>query len=241
MSTRALELTRGVRVQRPSHPHTLSPEVPLTAKFPHALAACVAFAGVFAAAALALPAQAAALPKFKAFLQTSSGSADFEQSVFDREQRPVQSAHGKFVFSRPGKFRWTYDKPAQVIVGDGAKVWIYDEDLKQVTVRKIDQAVSATPAALLTGGAQMEALFDLREEGVKDNLEWLDAKPKKPDTGFDRIRIGFSGDTLAAMELFDQFGTRTVLKFVALKRNAVLDPSVFRFVPPKGVDVIGEQ
>jgi len=143
-------------------------------------------------------------------------------------------------FSRPGKFRWTYDKPAQLIVGDGAKVWIYDADLNQVTVRKLDKAVSSTPASLLTGDGKIEVLFDLAEQGMQDGIEWLEAKPKKPDTGFDRIRIGFAGDTLAAMELFDPFGTRTLLKFSNLRRNAAPDPGLFKFTPPKGADVLSD-
>jgi len=185
-------------------------------------------------------AQAAALPKFNAFSQSASGLADFEQTVYDRAQKVVQKSKGKFAFSRPGKFRWTYEKPAQLIVGDGDKVWIYDADLNQVTVRKLDKAASSTPASLLTGDGKIEVLFDLAEQGVQDGIEWLEAKPKKPDTGFDRIRIGFAGDTLAAMELFDQFGTRTLLKFSNLRRNAAPDPGLFKFTPPKGADVISD-
>jgi outer membrane lipoprotein carrier protein len=190
--------------------------------------------------AIVSTARAAALPKFKAFSQSASGVADFEQTVYDRAQKVVQKSKGTFAFSRPGKFRWTYEKPAQLIVGDGAKVWIYDVDLNQVTVRKLDKAVSSTPASLLTGDGKIDVLFDLAEQGVQDGIEWLEAKPKKPDTGFDRIRIGFAGDMLAAMELFDQFGTRTLLKFSNLRRNAALDPGLFRFTPPKGADVIGD-
>jgi outer membrane lipoprotein carrier protein len=199
----------------------------------------------FAAALLATiacvqPVQAAALPKFNAFSQSASGLADFEQTVYDRAQKVVQKSKGRFAFARPGKFRWTYDKPAQTIVGDGAKVWIYDADLNQVTVRKFDKASSSTPASLLTGEGKIDALFDVAEQGVQDGIEWLEAKPKKPDTGFDRIRIGFAGDTLAAMELFDQFGTRTLLQFSNLRRNAAPDAALFRFTPPKGADVLSD-
>ena len=195
---------------------------------------------LFATHASMSTAQAAALPKFNAFSQSASGIADFEQTVYDRAQKVVQKSKGKFAFSRPGKFRWTYEKPAQLIVGDGAKVWIYDADLNQVSVRKLDKAVSSTPASLLTGDGRIEVLFDLAEQGVQDGIEWLEAKPKKPDTGFDRIRIGFAGDTLAAMELFDQFGTRTLLTFSNLRRNAAPDPALFKFTPPKGADVISD-
>lgn len=199
------------------------------------LAAGLLLAGEFA--------QAAAIPKFNQFLsQTKSGTADFEQTVYDKGQRVTQQAKGRFVFARPGKFRWTYEKPKQLIVGDGVKVWIYDQDLAQVTVRKLGNALSSTPAALLTGEANVQNLFTLTEQGVVDGIDWLEAKPKQADTGFERIRIGFStaGDALAAMELYDQFGTRTALKFVNLKRNAAIDTSQFQFTPPKGVDVVSD-
>lgn len=186
------------------------------------------------------PVLADAIPKFQQFLSgTAAGAATFDQKVFERGDKLIQQSTGQFVFSRPGKFRWTYDKPKQVIVGDGEKVWIYDEDLRQVTARKLGNALSSTPAALLTGGAEVSKLFTLKEEGARDGVEWLEAKPRQSDTGFDRIRIGFRGDALAGMELFDQFGNRTALTFSALKRGPQ-DVSQFRFVPPKGVDVISD-
>lgn len=207
-----------------------------TLKFVISGAACLAVWLSISASA-----HAAAIPKFNQFLsQTKSGTADFEQTVYDKAQRVTQQANGRFVFSRPGKFRWTYQKPKQLIVGDGAKVWIYDEDLAQVTVRKLGNALSSTPAALLTGEANVQNLFALSEQGVVDGVDWLEAKPKQADTGFERVRIGFNGDTLAAMELFDQFGTRTVLKFANLKRNAAVDAAQFQFTPPKGVDVVSD-
>lgn len=185
-------------------------------------------------------ARADAIPKFQQFLSgTPAGSATFEQTVFERGDKVIQQSTGQFVFSRPGKFRWTYNKPKQVIVGDGEKVWIYDADLQQVTTRKLGNALSSTPAALLTGGGEVGKLFMLKEEGVRDGVEWMEAKPRQGDTGFERIRIGFRGDALAGMELFDQFGNRTSLVFSALKRGPQ-DAAQFRFVPPKGADVISD-
>lgn len=185
-------------------------------------------------------AHAQAIPKFQQFLSgTPAGSASFDQKVYERGDRLMQQSAGQFAFSRPGKFRWTYDKPKQVIVGDGVKVWIYDEDLQQVTTRKLGNALSSTPAALLTGGADVSRLFTLKEQGMRDGVDWLEALPKDKDTGFERIRIGFKGDALAGMELHDQFGNRTVLVFSSLKRGPQ-DVAQFRFVPPKGADVIGE-
>src|SRR3970040_1833428 len=109
--------------------------------------------------------------------------------------------------SRPGKFRWEYENPyEQTIVGDGSRLWIYDKDLNQVTVRKLDQALGASPAALLAGSNEIEQSYTLANLGRQEGLEWLEAVPKTRDTAFERIRLGFSGSTLQAMELRDQFG-----------------------------------
>jgi outer membrane lipoprotein carrier protein len=109
-------------------------------------------------------------------------------------------AKGSFVFNRPGRFRWVYDKPVdQVIVGDGERVWIYDRGLAQVTVRKLARALGSTPAALLAGSTDVDAAFDLSEAGAKDGIEWLEAKPKDREAGFERIRMGFDAKGLRAM------------------------------------------
>ncbi|HET9350231.1 MAG TPA: outer membrane lipoprotein carrier protein LolA, partial [Burkholderiales bacterium] len=142
---------------------------------------------------------------------------------------------------RPGLFRWVYAKPVdQVIVGDGERVWIHDRDLNQVTVRKLSRALGSTPAALLAGSADIEKAFELSDAGTKDGLEWLEATPREREAGFERVRMGFDADELRAMELFDHFGQRTVLRFMNLRRNPKIDKSEFRFEPPKGADVLGE-
>src|SRR3954469_24025168 len=124
--------------------------------------------------------QAAAIERFKAFAKaTQTARGSFEQKVYDRDRRLSQESKGSFVFNRPGKFRWVYDKPVdQVIVGDGDRVWIYDRGLAQVTVRKLARALGSTPAALLAGSTDVDAAFELAESGAKDGLEWLEAKPK---------------------------------------------------------------
>src|SRR3954464_1318191 len=188
-------------------------------------------------------AQAAAIERFKTFVKTTqSARADFEQNVVDRTGKPVQKANGTFVFQRPGKFRWTYAKPVdQVIVGDGERVWIHDRDLNQVTVRRMSKALGSTPAALLAGSSDVEKAFELSEAGARDKLEWLEAKPRDPEAGFDRIRMGFSATGIEAMELVDNFGQTTRLRFLNLQRNPKTDPGDFRFEPPKGADVLGEK
>ena len=170
----------------------------------------------------AVSAHANSLERFKTFVRdTKSARAEFVQQVRDRSGRMTQESKGNFVFQRPGLFRWVYAKPVdQVIVGDGERVWIYDRGLAQVTVRKLARALGSTPAALLAGSTDVDAAFDLSEAGAKDGIEWLEAKPKDREAGFERIRMGFNASGLQAMELTDNFGQTTLLRFMSLQPNA---------------------
>jgi outer membrane lipoprotein carrier protein len=194
----------------------------------------------FALIAASLSVAASGLDDFLAFnAATRTATARFDQQVLDRDGQVVERASGTFAFARPGKFRWTYDKPhKQVLVGDGAKLWIHDPDLNQVTVKRIDKAISSTPAALLAGKDDITALFTLRDAGTADGLSWVEATPKAQDTGFERVRLGLQGRALAAMELHDQLGGRTTLRFSDLKPNATVSADAFKFTPPAGADVI---
>jgi outer membrane lipoprotein carrier protein len=188
------------------------------------------------------PALANGLDDFLAFnAATKTATARFEQEVFDRAGKVIERASGTLAFARPGKFRWTYEKPhTQVLVGDGTKLWIHDPDLNQVTVKRVDQAISSTPAALLAGRDDITRLFTLRDAGTADGLSWVEAVPKAQDTGFERVRLGLKGKTLAAMELQDQLGGRTLLRFSDLKANVPVSADTFKFAPPKGADVLEE-
>jgi outer membrane lipoprotein carrier protein len=173
--------------------------------------------------------------------QTTTARAHFAQIVLDSSMRTLQQATGTMQFSRPGKFRWEYDKPyEQIIVGDGARVWLYDKDLNQVTVRRFDRALGSSPAALLAGSNDIEKDYALTGLSSRDGLDWLEAVPRTRDTAFERIKLGFGRSGLEAMELRDQFGQITVIKFSTIERNAKLPPEAFRFTPPKGADVISE-
>ncbi len=185
---------------------------------------------------------AAGIDMLRNFLQqTTTGKARFAQIIVDKNLKQLQQATGTMQFARPGKFRWEYEKPyEQLIVGDGSRLWVYDKDLNQVSVRKLDQALGDSPAALLAGSNEIEKIYSLANLGNQEGLDWLEAVPKSKENAFERIRLGFSQSGLEAMELRDQFGQVTVIKFAAVERNPKLAPELFRFVPPKGADVIRE-
>ena len=192
---------------------------------------------------IALPAHAAAIDKLKSFIAaTHSAQANFTQEVQDKNGKRIQFASGTMQFERPGKFRWVYQKPYdQLIVGDGKKFWVYDVDLNQVTVKKLDAALGSSPAALLSGNNEIERGFVLTDIEDRDGLEWLQAMPKNAETSFEAIRMGFDAQSqLVLMELHDAFGHTTLLRFSGLKRNPQLNSSLFKFVPPKGADVLGD-
>ena len=206
-----------------------------TTKFTMAalLAATFTFAGA---------AQAAALDQFKSFVaSTKSARGDFTQQQLGKQKNgkaaPVSS--GTFVFARPGKFIWTYQKPyEQLLQADGDQLYIYDKDLNQVTVRKLGNALGSSPAAILFGSNKLEENFTLSEAGTRDGLEWLSAVPKAKDTSFEGISIGFKGGVPQAMELKDTFGQTSLLKFTNFQSNPALNDQQFKFTVPAGADVV---
>lgn len=175
------------------------------------------------------------------FDKTSSMRAQFQQVVTDNRGEKVQEVSGTMQLMRPGKFRWDYQKPyQQEIVGDGARIWLFDPELNQVTVRKMSQAIGSSPAALLAGSKEVERNFVLENLGVEDKLEWVLARPKDKDSGFDEVRLGFSKAGLERMNLKDSYGNLTSIQFSKLERNPNLNQKTFMFKPPQGADVVGE-
>jgi outer membrane lipoprotein carrier protein len=188
------------------------------------------------------PAGAASVEALKSYLrETTSVSAQFAQVVFDRNGRKLQQTSGTMQFVRPGRIRWAYEKPyEQLIVGDGTKLWVYDKDLNQVTVKAITQAIGGTPAALLAGSNDIEKDFRLYAAGMQDGLDWLEATPRGAESTFQKLRMGFGKAGLEAMELADGFGQITIVRFSRIERNPRLAPELFRFTPPPGADVISD-
>lgn len=203
-----------------------------------------ALAVLFIGAVLLLPslAHASALEQFKTFVSTTqSARGDFTQQLVKIDSGSVKASHkssGTFIFARPGKFIWTYQKPyEQLLQADGEKLYIYDKDLNQVTIKKLGDALGSSPAAILFGSNNLEQNFTLKEGAPKDGMEWLEAVPKAKDTTFDRIGIGMKNGLPAAMELRDSFGQVSMLTFGSFEKNPPMTAGQFKFSVPKGADV----
>ncbi len=170
--------------------------------------------------------------------KAASLQADFRQVVITGKDEAGKQSSGVFLLQRPGKFRWDYTKPyQQEIISNGGKVWFYDVDLAQVTVRKLDKAIGSTPALLLTGEVALEKNFTIQSQDKEEGLYWIKLIPKEEESGFKYVLIGLDGDNLAGMELSDNFGQLTRIYFSNLKLGAKLDPAKFDFKTPAGVDV----
>jgi outer membrane lipoprotein carrier protein len=195
-----------------------------------------------ASAALPQAAHADAVQTLKDFSrEVKSGKAEFTQTVSSPDGARKKSSSGSFEFQRPNQFRFAYAKPfEQLIVGDGQKVWIYDPDLRQASSRRMNQALGATPAALLAG-ANLEKDFELKAEAPAQGLEWVRATPRQAqgdNGGLQSLKIGFKGKELAAIEVVDGFGQRSLLQFSGVAANVAVAPERFRFVLPPGADLI---
>ena len=204
------------------------------------------FLALFALAALA-PVWAGGLEGLDGFIKsTRSGRATFVQTVTappkDGQAARPKVSSGTFEFQRPSRFRFVYKKPfEQTIVADGQTLWLYDVDLAQVTARKQSQVLGSTPAALIASAADLRALdadFVLSDAQPMDGLEWVLAMPRNKDNSLSNVRVGLKGNTLVMLDIVDSFGQRSVLQFSAFEANPALDPSIFQFKPPAGVDVL---
>src|SRR5574343_960844 len=186
---------------------------------------------VVAVALLPVLAHAGAVDQLHDFLKsTKTLKAEFAQAVIAKSGRKPQQSSGIVAISRPGKLRCEIQKPyPQLVVGDGEKIWIHDPELQQVTVRKAGQAIGSSPAALLSGSNELEKNFILKEAGEAEGMAWVEATPKAGDSGFEKVRLGFSGGDLQAMELFDSFGQTTQIHFSKMERNPPLPAATFKF------------
>ena len=202
---------------------------------------------IVAILACAQLASAGGMESLENFVKSAkSGRADFSQVVTapgkDGQAARSKTSTGTFEFSRPNRFRFDYKKPfEQIIVADGQTLWLYDIDLKQVTSRKQAQVLGSTPAALIASSPDLGALkkdFNLEAIAERDGLQWVQATPKAKDGQLHNVKVGFRGNELAALDILDSFGQRSVISFSKMELNTGIPPDSFQFKPPQGVDVV---
>ncbi len=207
------------------------------------------FSAMVLVAVLLLPGLASAAPqagnaiaRLQAFIKdVHSLKADFTQVVLDANLQQVRKSVGTLAIKRPDRFRWDYATPnKEIIVADGKRVWIYDVELQQVTVKPLSGTLAASPAVLLSGSNDVDKSFTVKDLGESNGLEWVGLTPKTQDTDFDNVKLGFKGAAIAVMELKDALGNLTRITFSHLILNPTIPDSLFQFTPPAGADVIGD-
>ncbi|MCW8956289.1 MAG: outer membrane lipoprotein chaperone LolA [Gammaproteobacteria bacterium] len=178
----------------------------------------------------------------QAFLQkTTTMQASFRQELHDNHGFLLQESAGQFSLQRPGKFIWDYVLPyEQKIISNGNKIWIYDSELEQVSVKKYDQVLTGAPILLLDKQKPLSEDFSVFELGKQGELFWVSLKPKTAENDFQQIKIAMAGKQLDTMKLIDNFDQTTTLVFTDLKTNLKLANDLFEFVPPSGTDIVGD-
>lgn len=167
--------------------------------------------------------------------------ANFSQLTLDAGGTSLQETSGKMTVKRPGLFYWHTDAPQeQVVVSDGSHVTLWDPDLEQATIKKLDVRLNQTPALLLSGDvSKISQSFDITSKQQGDVMDFT-LKPKTKDTLFDSLRVSFRKGLINDMQLIDSVGQRTNILFNGVKANQAVADSRFKFDIPKGADVIKE-
>lgn len=194
---------------------------------------------------VAAPAALADTAALDDFMQNVDGfSARFEQTLYDGTGEVLQDQAGSVTLERPARFRWEYDgadgqAAGQTLVSDGTRVWLYDPELEQVTVNRIDERVAGTPLVVLMGDEPLDTAFTLSDLGESEGISWVELAPKADGVDFEAVYVGFRDGELSAMELRDSFDQATQIRFSDYRVDGDIDPSRFTFEVPDGVDVIG--
>jgi len=209
------------------------------------LAKSVSLAAVLSLTTFATLANAAkgdAIARLNSFVtNVEAFSASFDQTLYGAGGEVAQSGKGTAFLKRPGQLIWRYEgEGAQEIIADGKNVWMLDKELEQVTVNPLDERVNGTPMVVLMGVGKLDDQFELSEVGQSEGIDWIKLIPKQAGADFESLFIGLRGEALAAMELRDSFGQATQIQFSDFKPNIKIDDDEFQFIPPEGVDVIGE-
>ncbi len=173
--------------------------------------------------------------------QLTTLQANFRQTLFDADGQTVQHSAGTLMIKRPGRFRWDYQEPyEQLVVADGERLWLYDADLEQATVKLLDGSLAGTPAMLLSGSSDVGRDFAVQGEYEAEGLVWLQLASRKENAEFREVRLAFRGDDVELMELTDNLDQITRIALSDLQRNPPLTDAQFAFSPPPGTDVIGD-
>jgi outer membrane lipoprotein carrier protein len=184
------------------------------------------------------PATAEALEQFLA--RSDALTADFRQLLLREDGTTAEESSGRFYVSRPGRFRWEYVEPSeQLVVSDGERLWMFDADLEQVTVRNVDDGLAGTPAMLLSGEGRLADSFEFGASYPEDGLDWVELKPVAERAEFKGLRVGLRDGVMGAMEVIDNLEQVTRIEFSDVRLGGELDEALFRFEPPPGADVIG--
>lgn len=181
-----------------------------------------------------------ALTDFRAYTRDlTSLSGSFTQEVRDKNGRVSRQSAGTFAIARPGKFRFTYEKPyKQTIVSDGVTVWLHDDDLNQLTTRKLADTLSEQPLSLLLDPAAAEKSFELKTLESRGSIGYVEAKPRRADASVDELRIAMVASRPAELSWRDALQNTNTIRFTTLTKNGKLAVDAFSFVPPKGVDIL---
>lgn len=182
------------------------------------------------------------LARLQTFMtEVQSMQARFEQTVFDSSQQLLEEAGGQVLLARPGRFRWDYESPYErVVLADGERLWFYEADLEQVTVRRLGEALGETPAALLSGDLAVLERFEVVAGGEAGGVYRVTLQPRAADADFAAVTVAFSGSKPVELILDDRLGQRTHLQFSDIRLNVSIGKTDFRFAVPPGADVIGE-
>jgi outer membrane lipoprotein carrier protein len=204
------------------------------------LATVALIAGSVRADSVTEAADAAALATVEVALATlDSVRAEFVQDLLDKDGKVQEHAVGVLYLKKPGRFRWDYSEPKQLIVSDGDRLWLYDPELQQATVRKVKDTLSQTPAMLLSGQGKVSDGYLVSAAGSAGGLDWVRLVPRRNEADFSALKLGFAGGVLKRMEFADKLNQTTRVELTHLERNAHLADALFKFVAPPGVDVIG--
>lgn len=208
-----------------------------------ALLFCIVGSSLFYTAAQADAAASDTLTNL--LLNIHTLQANFTQTIKDKSAKTLQQSEGNLAIERPGKFRWEVKKPTpQLIVANGARLWIYDPDLEQVTVRKISKAAGQTPAALLSDKSLTLGKDFIVQTSKKTSqiagVEGFTLTPKEKDDPMQMIKLSFLNKQIQEMQLQDHLGHTTIIVFQHVKTGMSLPNSLFTFKPSAKIDVIDE-